>query len=74
MDANGRVTDNIFIEQLWRSLKYEYLSLHPASEGPDVIPEAFGSSGFIPHKRHHQTVKYRKPVQLDQQGHYSLSQ
>jgi putative transposase len=27
MDGKGRATDNIFIERLWRSLKYEYIYL-----------------------------------------------
>src|SRR5690606_16033542 len=33
MDGKGRATDNIFIERLWRSLKYEYVHLHPCEDG-----------------------------------------
>lgn len=33
MDGKGRVIDNIFIERLWRSLKYEHACLFPASDG-----------------------------------------
>lgn len=29
MDGRGRALDNIFIERLWRSVKQEYVYLHP---------------------------------------------
>ena len=33
MDGRGRCMDNIFIERLWRSLKYEAVYLHEISDG-----------------------------------------
>jgi putative transposase len=33
MDGRGRCMDNIFIERLWRSLKYEAVYLHELTEG-----------------------------------------
>ncbi len=33
MDGKGRVLDNIFIERLWRSVKYEYIYLSKPSTG-----------------------------------------
>ena len=33
MDGRGRYMDNIFIERLWRSLKYEAIYLHEMSDG-----------------------------------------
>lgn len=33
MDGRGRCMDNIFIERLWRSLKYEAVHLHELSDG-----------------------------------------
>lgn len=33
MDGKGQAIDNVFIEQLWRSLKYEYLYLNPPMDG-----------------------------------------
>jgi len=33
MDGRGRFLDNIFIERLWRSLKYEAVYLHELSDG-----------------------------------------
>ncbi len=35
MDGRGRFLDNIFIERLWRSLKYGCACLHALSAGPD---------------------------------------
>jgi putative transposase len=31
MDGKGRAIDNVFIERLWRSVKYEYAYLNPAN-------------------------------------------
>ena len=33
MDGRGRCMDNIFIERLWRSLKYEAIYLHEMTDG-----------------------------------------
>ena len=33
MDGRGRCMDNIFIERLWRSLKYEAVYLHDLTDG-----------------------------------------
>lgn len=36
MDGRGRYLDNIFIERLWRSLKYEGVYLHELADGRDA--------------------------------------
>jgi len=64
MDGKGRATDNIFIERLWRSLKYEYVYLNPASDGMVLYQGLSEWFRFYNHERHHQTLDYRKPVQL----------
>ena len=33
MDGRGRYLDNVFIERLWRSLKYESVYLHELADG-----------------------------------------
>ena len=38
MDGRGRFLDNIFIERLWRSLKYECIYLHAFSGGREARP------------------------------------
>ena len=42
MDGRGRCLDNVFIERLWRSLKYEAVYLHELADGfaaPRMIAE-----------------------------------
>lgn len=61
MDGKGRALDNIFVERLWRSLKYEdiyikdYLSVKEAREG---ISKYFA---FYNNERPHQSLGYRCP-------------
>ena len=37
MDGKGRAIDNIFIERLWRSVKYDYVYLMPADDGMELF-------------------------------------
>ncbi|NQU79928.1 MAG: transposase [Bacteroidetes bacterium] len=36
MDGKGRTNDNIFIERLWRSVKYDYVYLNPVNDGLEL--------------------------------------
>jgi putative transposase len=36
MDGKGRAIDNIFIERLWRTVKHDYVYLHPAVNGSEL--------------------------------------
>ena len=36
MDGRGRALDNVFVERLWRSVKYEHVYLHPYDTGHEV--------------------------------------
>ena len=36
MDGKGRAIDNIFIERFWRTLKYDHVYMHPASDGLEL--------------------------------------
>ena len=64
MDGRGRALDNIFIERLWRSLKYEEVYLHEY----DTPREARASIGtylaFYNQRRVHQTPDYRTPAEV----------
>ena len=61
MDGKGRFTDNIFIERLWRSLKYEEVYLHAY----ETVAEARAGIGrwirFYNTERPHQALGYRTP-------------
>ena len=64
MDGRGRCLDNIFIERLWRSLKYEEVYLRDYAR----VPEARAGIGrwfqFYNHERPHQGLGYRTPAGL----------
>lgn len=64
MDGKGRALDNVFVERLWRSVKYEdiypkgYHSLREVRQG---LKEYFK---FYNEKRPHQGLKYRTPAEV----------
>lgn len=61
MDGRGRVFDNIFIERLWRSLKYEDIYLKDYQTVPEL---RFGLARwfeFYNGRRPHQALGYRTP-------------
>jgi putative transposase len=62
MDGKGRFLDNIFIERLWRSLKYEEVFIKAYGS----VPEARIGIGewlrFYNDERPHQALDYRTPI------------
>lgn len=61
MDGKGRWVDNVFIERLWRSLKYEEVYLH-AYDSPDEARDGIGRYlDFYNTKRPHQSLGYQTP-------------
>lgn len=64
MDGKGRALDNIFVERLWRSVKYEevylkdYKTMEEAHEGLERYFE------FYNFERPHQSLGYRKPYEV----------
>ena len=64
MDGKGRYLDNIFIERLWRSLKYEEVYIRAY----DSVPEARRSLGvwlaYYNDVRPHQSLGYRTPSEV----------
>ena len=77
MDGKGRALDNVFIERLWRSLKYECIYLHQLDtvrQAKTAIQDYFM---FYNHQRGHQSLNYQTPYQvhyqsLVQQGRFHL--
>lgn len=64
MDGKGRFMDNIFIERLWRSVKYEDIYI----KGYETVPQLTqGLDWYFPfynNERFHQSLDNLKPVQL----------
>ena len=61
MDGCGRVFDNIFIERLWRSLKYEDIYLHSYSDGQQLWDGLDRYFHFFNWERPHQSLNYQTP-------------
>ena len=61
MDGKGRFLDNIFIERLWRSLKYECAYLHAWETGSEVRAGLRTWLDFYNHRRPHAALDRRPP-------------
>ena len=64
MDGNGRYQDNIFVERLWRTVKYEevYLKAYPSVlEAQRGLEDYFR---FYNRLRPHQALGYRTPAEV----------
>lgn len=61
MDGKGRAIDNIFIERLWRSLKYEHVYLRPADDGVMLYEGVQHYFHFYNTERLHQSLEYQTP-------------
>jgi len=64
MDGKGRAFDNIFIERLWRSVKYEEIYLHDYADIPEAKKRLKAYFEFYNYARHHQALGYKKPAQV----------
>ena len=59
MDGRGHWMDNVFIERVWRSLKYEDIYLKGYADGREAKPKYFA---FYNERRLHQALSYRAPM------------
>ena len=68
MDGRGRFLDNIFIERLWRSLKYEDIYLKDYETVPALIDGLDAYFAFYNDRRPHQSFDYRTPAHVYHQA------
>lgn len=64
MDGRGRALDNIFIERLWRSVKYEDIYLHEYATVPEVVLGLRKYFLFYNTERQHQSLNYQTPQEV----------
>jgi putative transposase len=64
MDGRGRVFDNIFVERLWRTVKYEDIYLKDYTDVPMLIAGLGDYFDFYNRERFHQSLGYRTPESL----------
>jgi putative transposase len=64
MDGRGRVYDNIFVERLWRSVKYEEVYLHDYQTVPEARTHLAAYFEFYNEERAHEALGYRTPYEV----------
>ena len=66
MDGKGRALDNIFIERLWRSVKYENIYLNAYADGTALYQGLKTYFDFYNRERLHQNLAYQTPHSIYQ--------
>ena len=64
MDGRGRALDNILVERLWRSLKYEEVYVHDYASPREARQQLTRYFEFCDHERPHQALDYRTPADV----------
>ena len=68
MDGKGRYLDNIFVERLWRSVKYEEVYLKAYRNGSEARRGIDAYLDLYNRERPHQALGYRTPAQVFAEG------
>lgn len=68
MDGRGRALDNVLMERLWRSLKYEEVHVRDDSVGWDAKGSLEEYFDFYCNDRLHQALAYRPPAEVNAEG------
>jgi putative transposase len=63
-DGRGRALDTIFVERLWRSVKYEEVYIKDYQSVPEAMSNLRAYFTFYNHERLHQALDYRTPAQV----------
>ena len=71
MDGKGRYLDNIWIERLWRSLKYEEIYLNEYKNGKELYEALNKYFLFYNFQRPHQALKYKTPASIFAAGKHN---
>jgi putative transposase len=64
MDSKGRALDNIFVERLWRTVKYEEVYLKDYQSMKDAQRSLKDYLNFYNKERLHQSLKYKTPESI----------
>jgi putative transposase len=64
MDGRGRALDNIFVERLWRTVKYEDIYLNDYASVPALERGLASYFRFYNQERLHQSLNYRTPAEV----------
>lgn len=64
MDGRGRALDNVFVERLWRTVKYEEVYLKDYDDAWHAEASLSEYFDFYCHARRHQALDYRTPAEV----------
>ncbi|MUP46521.1 hypothetical protein E0K83_12310 [Gramella sp. BOM4] len=62
MDIKGRAIDNVFLEGLWRSVKYENINLNPPESGVGLYRQLRDYFDFYKLRKRHQGIENKIPI------------
>jgi putative transposase len=68
MDGKGRCLDNVLVERLWRSLKYEEIYLHAYESAREATAGVARYFEFYNERRPHQALGYQTPAEFYRAG------
>jgi putative transposase len=74
MDGKGRALDNIFVERLWRSVKYEEVYPHDYANPHEARAGLARYLAFYNHERPHQALTYQTPAEVYFSHHAAAEQ
>jgi putative transposase len=67
-DGRGRALDNVFVERLWRSVKYEAIYIKSYDRVPELESGLRSYFWFYDEERPHQSLDYRTPGEVHRAG------
>ncbi len=67
-DGRGRALDNVFVERLWRSVKYEDIYIKEYERVPELESGLRSYFWFYDEERPHQSLDYRTPGEVHRAG------
>jgi putative transposase len=70
MDGRGRALDNVFVERLWRNVKYERVYLHNYETVTEAIDDIGLYFDFYNNERPHQSLGYKTPAEVYYTGFF----
>jgi putative transposase len=68
MDGRGRALDNVFVERLWRTVKYEHVYLYEYASVPELEKGLGQYFTFYNDERLHQSLSYQTPAEVHLQA------
>ncbi len=67
-DGRGRALDNVFVERLWRSVKYEDIYIKDYEQANELESGLAAYFRFYDEERLHQSLGYRTPAEVYRAG------